>query len=282
MPQVLTEPSFHQPPTKVNEEAFVVHEVQHALGEPLSVYLNSLIIRAAEPVLVDTGTQRNRKAWLEDTFSLVDPEDVRWVFISHEDVDHVGNLVEVMEMCPKATLICSWALMERFHNAFEFPLQRCKWIDDGGSFMAGDRELRALRPPVYDSPTTRGLLDVSTGLYWAVDAFATPVPGGNGANSIPTNVSELDEGFWQGAMAMFAVHALSPWVRLVDAERFSTHVSQIEQQRISTVVGAHTPVINGDRVSMLWGWLRSLPEMSVPPAPDQAALDLIIAATHTP
>ena len=35
--------------------------------------------------------------------------------------------------------------------------------------------LHAVRPPVYDSPTTRGLFDPTTGVYWTSDSFATPM-----------------------------------------------------------------------------------------------------------
>lgn len=114
---VPAEPSTRVAPTKVATGTYVIHEVQHALGQPLSVYLNSLVIQAAEPVIVDTGTVRNRRAWLEDVFGLVDPADVRWVFLSHDDADHTGNLAEVMAACANAQLVCSWAITERFANA---------------------------------------------------------------------------------------------------------------------------------------------------------------------
>jgi hypothetical protein len=45
--------------------------VQEALGAPLRVYLNSMVIRGAEPVIVDTGTIANRAQWLDDVFGLV-------------------------------------------------------------------------------------------------------------------------------------------------------------------------------------------------------------------
>ncbi len=60
-----------------------------------------MVIRGQEPVIVDTGTPANRKQWLEDVFALVEPDDVRWVFLSHDDVDHSGNLDEVMTACPE-------------------------------------------------------------------------------------------------------------------------------------------------------------------------------------
>ncbi len=161
-------PTAHVSPTRIAADTFVIHQVQPALGQPLFVYLNSMVIRGREPVIVDTGTPANRDQWLKDVFSLVEPNDVRWVFLSHDDVDHSGNLDEVMTACPNAQLVCSWAMVERHTNCFDFPLERCRWVMHEESFDVGDRTLHAVRPPIYDSPTTRAdsltQLPASTGL----------------------------------------------------------------------------------------------------------------------
>jgi len=276
----LSEPTCHQDPTEVAPATYVIHEVQHALGQPLSVFINSAVVDGDEPVLIDTGSLRNRQAWLKDAFNLVDPKRVKWVFVSHEDADHVGNLDDVMEACPNATLVCNWALTERHTNAFEFPLGRCRWMDDGITFDAGDREMTVVRPPLYDSPSTRGLFDKRTGVYWAVDCFATPVPGGEGADNLAGDVSQLDDEFWTQGMTMFAFNALAPWLRLVDKKRFSTDVDRLTELSISTIISAHSPAITGDRVADAIEKTRDLPDAQCPPAPDQAVLDLILAATQ--
>lgn len=279
MPITLPEPTFRKEPTEVARGTYLIHEVQHALGQPLSVFINSAVIDGEEPVLIDTGSVRNRRAWLEDLSSLVDPGRVRWVFVSHEDADHVGNLAKVMEICPQATLLCSWALTERHTNAFDFPLGRCRWTDDGMTFDAGDRQMTAVRPPLYDSPTTRGLLDGTTGVYWAVDCFATPVPGGVDATTLADDVSELDTEFWTQSMTMFAVHALAPWVRLVDRERFAVEVDRLSDLPISAVISAHSPAITGQKIADALALTRALPDAACPAAPDQSVLDVILAAT---
>jgi hypothetical protein len=271
-------PPVRQPPTKVAPGTYAIHDVQHALGQPLSVYLNSLVIQAAEPVLVDTGTARNRAAWLEDVFGLVEPADVRWVFLSHDDADHTGNLAEVMAACPNAQLVCSWAITERFANAFEFPLARCRWINDGDTFDAGDRTLLALRPPLYDSPATRGLFDQRTGLYWGADAFPTPVPGGKDATSFAGDVADLDADFWWNGMVMFTHHALAPWLSLVDRERYAATVDRLQDHRPVTIVSAHSPAITGTGVDEALALARRLPDADPPAAPDQTALEHILAA----
>ena len=62
-------PTTHVPPTRVAKDTYVIHQVQEALGQPLFVYLNSMVILGKEPMIVDTGTPANREQWLEDVFS---------------------------------------------------------------------------------------------------------------------------------------------------------------------------------------------------------------------
>jgi flavorubredoxin len=258
-------------PEEIAPETYLIHQVQDALGAPLSVALNSMVIRGREPVIVDTGTVANRKQWLDDVFGLVEPDDVRWVFLSHDDVDHTGNLAQVMDACRNATLVASWALVERYSNAFDFPLERTRWVNDGDAFDAGDRRLVAARPPQFDSPTTRGLYDPVSGVYWAVDAFATPMPGG----PVGT-VAELDPEFWREGMTMFVLNALSPWVSWVDKERYAEVCAASRALGMRSIAGAHTPLIGTESIDRAYELAASLPGVEPPPVPDQSVLDAVL------
>jgi len=269
-------PTTHVPPTRIAPDTYVIHQVQPALGQPLFVYINSMVILGDEPVIVDTGTPANRVQWLRDTFSLVHPDDVRWVFLSHDDVDHTGNLDEVMTACPNAKLVCNWAMVERHTNCFDFPLERCRWIMHEESFDVGDRTLHAVRPPVFDSPTTRGLFDPTTGVYWAVDTFATPLP------DPAATVADLDPGFWQFGMTLFSFGAVSPWLTMVDHEKYGRYVDASQQLDITTIAACHTPVIEGAFIDKAFEIVREFPLVEPPPLPDQSILDEIIAATSSP
>ncbi len=266
-------PTTYVPPTRVDTDTWVVHQVQHAVGAPLTVYLNSMVIAGSEPAIIDTGSVNNRTQWLEDVFGVVDPADVRWVFLSHDDADHTGNLAPVMDACPNATLVCSWALVERFSNAFGFPLQRCRWLNDGEGLDLGDRRILAVRPPVYDSPATRGFLDHRSGVYWGVDAFATPCP----AEPVPT-VADLDPEFWAEGMALSIHHALAPWVGLVDRQRYEAEVDRVGAMGVTTIATAHSPLITPASVGDAFALLRRLPDAAVPPVPDQTTLNMVLAA----
>ena len=57
-------------------------------GGPERIARNSLVLRSpADTVLVDTGAALDREGWWEQVESVVDPADVRWIFLSHEDAD---------------------------------------------------------------------------------------------------------------------------------------------------------------------------------------------------
>lgn len=270
-------PEVAVPPTKIAEDTWVIHQVQPALGQPLDIYINSMVIRGSEPVIVDTGTPANRKQWLEDVFTLVEPKDVRWIFLSHDDVDHTGNLDEALSACPNATVVCSWAMVERHTNCFDFPLPRCRWVTDGQSFDVGDRSLQAVRPPVFDSPTTRGLYDPKTKVYWAVDTFATPLPDKS------MGIADLDEEFWYFGLMLFALGAVSPWITWSDPAKYRAIVDRVQSLDITTIASCHSPVIEGAFIGKAFDRLRQFPTLDLPDLPDQSVLDQIVAATsHAP
>jgi flavorubredoxin len=258
-----------QLPTLIAPDTFVIHDFE--APDPVIVSLNTMVIRGAEPVVVDTGMAENREQYLSDLFSIVDPEDVRWVFISHDDVDHTGNVNAVMDACPNATLIVNWFIGKRMGESLAVPLSRQRWIRDGESFDAGDRVLQAVRPPVYDSPTTRGLFDPTTGVYWASDAFATPLLAPQ------THLDGIDPDFWAGGFATFGQY-ISPWSLLADDAKFAQTVRRIEQLDITAIAGCHTPTIGPDHVGAALELMHTFRSMPIMPEPDQAVLEQILEA----
>jgi flavorubredoxin len=175
--------------------------------------------------------------------------------------------------------VCSsdlWARVERHTNCFDFPLERCQWVMDGESLDIGDRTVVALRPPVYDSPTTRGLFDPTTGVYWSVDTFATPLL------DPAMGVGDLEAEFWEFGMGLFALGAVSPWLSLVDPAKYNTYVDRIQSLDITTIAGCHTPVIEGALIDKAFAHVRQLPTTEPPPLPNHSVLEEIIAASAVP
>jgi flavorubredoxin len=264
-------PRFHHAPQKIADDTYVIRQLVGEGEAPQLVYMNSMVITAKEPIVVDTGTAANRSDWFNDVTSIVDPKEVRWIFISHDDHDHTGNLVEAIDVFPNATLVMNWFQVERLVGDYALPLHRMRWLDDGQSFEAGDRTLHLIRPPVFDSPTTRGLFDSKTGVYWASDAFASPVP------APIDNVRELHPEEWRQGIQLFSM-AISPWLALTDEKKYAAHVNRLNELPIKAISSAHTAPITGCYVESAIDLLYDLP--SAPPAdlPGQETLDAILKA----
>lgn len=260
----------HRPPVEIAPDTFVVQATQGEGVAPVAVHLNAMVIRGPEPIIVDTGVPALRDRYLDDMWSLVDPEDVRWVFLSHDDVDHYGNLGPVMEACRNATLLTSWFQWERLGNLPDIAPHRMRWLEPDDTFEANGRTCATVRPPLYDSPTTRGLLDTATGVYWASDCFATSVPHGM------ADVAELATEDWIGACYANA-QQLSPWLAMVDRSMYRSSVERVASMGITTVASCHSPSITGGNVGTAFQMLRDVADVPPIQVPGQDLLDIMIA-----
>ena len=123
-------PTIPATPYAVTDDTFVIPTIA-AAPDGTFVSANSLVIRGAEPVIVDTGCALVRDDWAERAFSVVEPEDVRWIVISHDDHDHIGNIDLVLERCPNATLIVSYLVVARLVADVDLPIDRMQWKNEG-------------------------------------------------------------------------------------------------------------------------------------------------------
>jgi hypothetical protein len=132
-----------------------------------------------------------------------------------------------------------------------------------------------VRPPIYDSPTTRGLFDPTTGFYWGSDSFATPMLA-------PTNtVDGYDRDFWAQGIATFAQY-ISPWLSLVDDAKYQWTVDRIEALGVTGIAGCHTPFVDAAHVPAVFDLLRQAPHVTVDPEPGQPLLDEILDGLLVP
>lgn len=268
-----TEADLRVQPYQVAPETYVIPQLLEAPPIGL-VYVNSMVITGAEPVLVDTGAPCRRAQWLEHAWNLVDPADVRWVFLTHDDHDHAGNLRQVMEACPNATLVTTWFSMARYgidSEDFWMPFDRVRWVRDGESFQAGDRTLVAVLPPFFDNPTTRGLFDTRTRVYWSVDSFGANVP------HPAEDAAQIDHNAWREGVLL--VNRLNhPWHLWLDPAKFHAHVDRVQSLNIAVMPNCHGPAVRGRMVDEAFELIRTIPELPRWEEPGQADLEAMLAA----
>lgn len=235
--------------------------------------MNAFLIRAAEPVLVDTGTGFLADRFLDALTSLVRPEDLRWIWLTHEDLDHSGSLRRLLEIAPRAQVLTTFMTVGRLMPEQPFPLDRVRLVNPGDTVNVGDRNLRAIRPPLFDSPATVGFLDDRSGALYSSDCFGAPLPsadlaGAHRADDVPPDVLAPHQVAWATVD--------SSWVTMADETALGHALDQVRGLQPTAVLSSHLPPIHHclDRVT---DTLRSTPSADPVPGMTQTELDTLLA-----
>lgn len=237
--------------------------------------INAFVLLAREPVLIDTGLGADSDGFLDAMASVIAPRDLRWVWLTHDDADHTGNIRRLFELAPQARLVTHGFAALRMSSWWPVPLDRVHAIRAGDRLAVGDRTLRAVAPPLYDNPMSTGLLDEATGTLFSVDSFGALLPE-------PTHdAADVPDDALAGGMRAWATTD-SPWVSLVDRERFSQVIDRVRRLQPSRILSSHLPAADGRSLERLLRVVGTVPDTEPAVAPDHEEFALMVAAMTAP
>lgn len=199
-----------------------------------AVPVNAYVIHATEPVLVDTGMRASRDELLKRLEESLDPEDLRWIWMTHADPDHTGSLEAILEMAPEARVVTTFLGLAKL-TLLGFDVgARAYLLNPGQALDVGNRRLVALRPPTYDAPETTALLDTHTRALLSADFFGAVLDGPfAAAEDVP------EERLGDGMRLWATIDA--PWLPMVDRARFVAALEEVRKLAPSMVLGSHLP-----------------------------------------
>jgi hypothetical protein len=58
-------------------------------------------------------------------------------------------------------------------------------------------------------------------------------------------IAELDQDFWFHGLWLFALGAVSPWLTMLDTDKYAKYVDRVQNLDITTIASCHSPVIEG-------------------------------------
>ena len=229
--------------------------------------INSFLWNGPEPVLVDSGAAFLGAGWLASLERVIDPAEIRWIWLSHTDADHTGNLAPVLERAPNARIVTN-ALGFAKMQLLGLPHERADVLAPGQDFVAGGRTFHPIRPPYYDAPETTGLYDPVDRVLFAADAFGAVLTGpAEEAAAIPE--AELRDGLLMWA----AIDA--PWLGRVDQDKLGRTLSAIERLDPAVLLTGHLPVARGG-VGRLTRILASAYGRGTEQAPDGLSIERLL------
>jgi flavorubredoxin len=231
--------------------------------------INAFVIKAKEPVLVDTGLGVESEGFMKALESVIDPKELRWVWLTHDDLDHTGSLQRVLEAAPKARLAANPLAPMRMNTAWPVPMDRVNFVNPGDSIWAGDRKLTAVRPPVFDNPLTTGIYDEKSGVFFSADSFGAILPGA------AQNASEYSEEELAQGMTVWAT-ADSPWLHMADQRKFEANLDRIRKIGPNLILSTHLPPAKG-KLEQFLKTLAGTPSAEPFVGPNQAYLESLLA-----
>lgn len=233
------------------------------------VPINAFVIKGSEPVLVDTGAVVQSEGFMPALRSVIDPADLKWIWLTHTDFDHIGTLHQLLAENPQLRLITTFLGVGIMSLSAPLPLDRVYLVNPGEKITVGDRTLTAIRPPAFDNPSTTGFYDDKSGVLFSSDCFGALL------STVPQNAADLsDQDLREGQVFWATLDA--PWLHKVDRGALARELDGIRKMQPKMVLSSHLPAAPGDMTERLLASLAAAPTAQPFVGPNQAALEQML------
>lgn len=198
--------------------------------------VNAFLVRGAEPALIDTGLAAARGGFLARLREAIDLEDLKWIFLTHTDADHIGNLREILA-ASRATVVTTFLGMGKLGLQGIEP-ERVYLLNPGQALDIGDRAIVSLQPPTFDAPETTAFFDGKSRVLFSSDSFGALLPAA-AENASDLSAEVLREGLIGWAMVD------APWLRHIREESLRSTIEEVRKLNPSVVLSSHLPPAHG-------------------------------------
>lgn len=195
--------------------------------------VNAFVFDGTEPLLVDTGLAVLHENFVDELATRCDPAALCWIWISHMDADHTGNLVALLEAAPRAKVLTSFLGQGKMMLA-GLPVDRVQVVEDDVPVRIGERELLPLRPPYYDAPETLGFLDRASGSLFVADAFGAVLP------EVPASAEAIAPMALRHGLAQWSALD-APWLALARRDALQRALDAMTRLQARRLLSAHLP-----------------------------------------
>jgi hypothetical protein len=239
------------------------------------VPINAFVIRGSEPILVDTGSVVESREFMKTLRSVIDPAELKWIWLSHTDFDHIGSLHQLLADNPRLRVITTFLGMGIMGLTAPLPMDRVRFVNPGETITLGNRSLTAVKPPVFDNPCTTGFYDSKAGVLFSSDCFGALL------QSVPQNAADLSEGDLRDGQIVWATID-APWLHKVDKDAFARELDGIRKIAPRLILSNHLPPAPGHLLERFVRSLTAAPGAHPFVGPNQAAFEQMLKQMAAP
>jgi len=233
------------------------------------VPINAFVLKGSEPLLVDTGTVVETADFQQALRSVIDPAELKWIWLTHTDADHIGSLHALLAENPQIRVITTFLGVGIMSLSAPLPMDRVYLGNPGQKITVGDRTLTAFKPPAFDNPSTTGFYDDRAGTLFSSDCFGALL------SEVPQNAADLSEKDLREGQVFWATLD-APWLQKVDPAAFARELDGIRRMAPKMVLSSHLPAASGEMTERLLASLAAVPTAQPFVGPDQAQLEQML------
>jgi flavorubredoxin len=206
---------------------------------------------------------------MEALSAVIDLRELRWLYLTHPDPDHIGSLMTILDQAPQVRLVTTFIGYGILSLQTAIPLDRVYFLNPGETLDVGDRFLSVFKPPIFDNAATTGFVESKTGALFSSDCFGALLP------QPATAAADIDIQTLQQGQTLWATID-SPWIHKVDQARFAAELNVLRRLEPDLILSSHLPPAKS-MANRLLDCLEATP--STPPfeGPNQPALEAMIA-----
>jgi hypothetical protein len=142
-------------------------------------------------------------------------------------------------------------------------------VNPGEKITVGNRTLSAVKPPVFDNPSTTGFYDDKTGAFFSSDCFGAVL------QAVPGNAADLSDADLRDGQVFWAT-VDSPWLHKVDRVAFAGELDAIREMTPTLILSSHLPPAPGQMTERLLASLAAAPGAQPFVGPNQTALEQML------
>jgi len=131
---------------------------------------NSYFINAEKKAVVETTKAKFWDAWLAKIKAVTNPSEIEYIILDHTEPDHSGNLENLLNLAPGATVVGSGNAIRYLEDIVSIPFKSIK-VKDGDTLDLGNKTLKFISAPNLHWPDSIYTWLVEDGVLFTCDSF---------------------------------------------------------------------------------------------------------------
>lgn len=148
-------------------------EGQDGIHEAVRVYV---LLNDSCPLIFDAGSHIHRGEIMKDLKELLGDTIPGYVFLTHTELPHTGNLSSILKEWPETKLVVSSAILPHVELPWWVREDQIQYGYAGTNESYGGRKISYSDAILKDQPGTHWMFDEKTGTLFTADAFGYLYP----------------------------------------------------------------------------------------------------------